>query len=401
MSLEELTIVDMDCTVAVPRLSLMDTLVNYGIRYEHLVHDYNIRPDKKLMNLKVSKKLLSSSPTKKSSKKKKTPTKKTALTSAATDYLDIDDDIPVSKNNKRSKLKTNRNSKRHKPDPTLLSSPPKNNIDDDDDDLINNKTNKKSMLKSALMANKSSFNNKKTAIKPLKQLQPFISFVNGNKVNGNNSTNSVSKRPKLKSNHNYKKHKPQRKRFNDDEVFRYLGEDFLANELLYRHCNCVNECEVDELTLAFYQMCSRLDDNQSLPKHLDQAVNGVGDILNTSDSELDETCDDINDPNLANELPQAEEVYNQAINDNFIQGIEQFLKCTDTKGADCYQNLIDTDIDGNDGDQRPNFVTPAAAAVPSTPTPLPHDLLGDDFADLPDLPLDELDQYLKVDQKVD
>ncbi|CAG2168426.1 unnamed protein product, partial [Oppiella nova] len=121
------------------------------------------------------------------------------------------------------------------------------------------------------------------------------------------------------------KHKRLKKdRFPDDHIINFLGERFRANDLLYKHCMCENDCEADELSLAFYLMCN-VPDNE-LPRHLDIAVNG-GDTELLSESDDPDLTGPESDPNLSNFLPNEEDIYKQTFVDDFINsGVDEFLK---------------------------------------------------------------------------
>jgi len=160
--------------------------------------------------------------------------------------------------------------------------------------------------------------------------------LNGNHINGISHDESFS------PNHN-RRTRPvraatSRKPAPDhNRIVDFLGERFRHSDIFDDHCQCENNCELDELSMAFdFIMKLRAD---QLPKDLKIAVMGRPADLLSSES-------DRSDPNLDELIPGGvDTIYGAAIDDNYLNDcVNEFVSKTTVPNMAAN---IDTNITNN------------------------------------------------------
>ena len=113
-------------------------------------------------------------------------------------------------------------------------------------------------------------------------------------------------------------------RKDENRIIEFLGQQFRHSDLINDYCECQQNCELDELSMAF-DLLVRLPEDQ-LPKDLKIAVKGKSAVQDLLSSE-----DDRSDLNLDECLPPIDAIYQQTIEEegNHIDSyIVEFLRMT-------------------------------------------------------------------------
>ena len=104
----------------------------------------------------------------------------------------------------------------------------------------------------------------------------------------------------------------QMTRKDENRVIEFLGERFRYSDVINDFCECQQNCELDELSMAF-DLIMRLPEDQ-LPKDLKIAVKGK-----SADNDFLSSEDDRSDPNLDEYLPPIDYIYQQTIEEDYIE----------------------------------------------------------------------------------